>query len=239
MLAHTERSSVPGPPRLMLLVCLRPSVTGGEVFLTDGQAVHDHLNAEAPGAMELMSLPGTAFYGDGGGRPAQIFTRHPRGRASIRYRQDELAQFSPAVARFLPDLRAAIAAHQCAITLSPGQCYLIDNHHYLHARSAFGGPRLCLRALGTPLFPLPPGFAAGSADSMSATRTVTPGSPAQPSRATVDVTETGTSLVASGVGNDGRRPRPGRRRTRHAVLPHAGLWLPPSHGRPPRGPASS
>lgn len=27
--------------------------------------------------------------------------------------------------------------------------------------------------------------------------------------------------------------------TRHAKLPHAGLWLPPSHGRPPCAPASS
>ncbi|MFJ1551651.1 TauD/TfdA family dioxygenase [Streptomyces sp. NPDC088246] len=200
LLAHTERSSVPEPPRLMLLVCLRPPVSGAEVLLTDGQAVHEHLNAEAPEAVELMGLPGTAFYGDGGGRPAQIFTRHPGGRASIRYRQDELAQFSPVVARFLPDLRAAIAAHQCAITLSPGQGYLIDNHRYLHARSAFSGPRLCVRALGTPLFPLPSGFAAGFADSVSATRTVTPGSPAQPSRATVDVTESGAPVVPSGGG---------------------------------------
>ncbi|MFE7043628.1 TauD/TfdA family dioxygenase [Streptomyces atratus] len=165
LLAHTEGSSVPEPPRLMLLVCLRQPVSGGEVLLTDGQAVHDHLTATVPEAVDLMGRPGTAFYGDGGGRPAQIFTRHPGGRTSIRFRQDELAQFSPVVGRCLPDLKAAIAANQRDIALLPGQGYLIDNHRYLHARAAVSGPRLCLRALGTPLFPLQPGFVAGDAGS--------------------------------------------------------------------------
>ena len=35
-----------------------------------------------------------------------------------------------------------------------------------------------------------------------------------------------------------RRPRPGRQRTRHAVLLHAGLWPRPLHARPPREPGS-
>ncbi|MFD7621470.1 TauD/TfdA family dioxygenase [Streptomyces sp. NPDC059802] len=164
LLAHTEGSSIPEPPRLMLLVCLRQPVSGGEVLLTDGQAVHDHLSATVPVAVELMSRPGTAFYGDGGGRPAQIFTRHPGGRTSIRFRQDELAQFSPVVGRCLPVLKAAIAAHQRTIALLPGQGYLIDNHRYLHARAPFSGPRSCLRALGAPRFPLQPGFGTGDAD---------------------------------------------------------------------------
>ena len=36
-----------------------------------------------------------------------------------------------------------------------------------------------------------------------------------------------------------RRPRPGQQRTRHAVLPHAGLWPRPLHGRPLCEPGSS
>ncbi|MFF3957481.1 TauD/TfdA family dioxygenase [Streptomyces sp. NPDC001890] len=158
LLAHTEQSNVRDPARLMLLVCHRPSVTGGESLLTDGQAIHDHLATDNPEAVEHLSLPGTAFYGDGGGHPSQIFTRHPGGRVSLRFRQDELGQFSPLVQRFLPELREAIAAHQRPIILSPGQGYLIDNHRYLHARAAFVGPREYVRALGMPLFPMRPGF---------------------------------------------------------------------------------
>ncbi|MGY3676591.1 alpha-ketoglutarate-dependent taurine dioxygenase [Streptomyces sp. TE33382] len=158
--AHTERSSVPEPPRLMLLVCLAPAAAGGEVLLTDGQAVHQHLNAVAPDALEHLSRAGTAFYGDGGGIPTQIFTRHPGNRVSLRFRQDQLAQFSPLVERFLPDLKAAVTAHQRTIALSPGQGYIIDNQRYLHARAAFEGTRLHVRALGMPLFTLRPGFIA-------------------------------------------------------------------------------
>ncbi|MFJ7423455.1 TauD/TfdA family dioxygenase [Streptomyces uncialis] len=159
LLAHTERSSVPWPPRLMLLVCLRPADRGGEVLLTDGRAVHAHLAVHAPQALEALAQPGTAFYGDGGGHTAQVFTRHPGGRASVRLRQDALAQFSPLVRRYLPDLTHAIGAAQRRAFLGPGQGYLIDNHRWLHARTAFTGRRVCLRALGTSRTLLPDGFA--------------------------------------------------------------------------------
>ncbi|WP_374777125.1 TauD/TfdA family dioxygenase [Streptomyces sp. NBC_01310] len=153
LLAHTERSSEPRPPQLMLLVCQRPATTGGDVVLADGQAVHDYLAEHSPAALEALALPNTAFYGDGGGHPAQVFTRHPGRRASIRLRQDSLASFSPLVAGYLPQLRQAIDAVQQRLTLEVGQGYLIDNSRWLHARTAFTGDRLCLRALGTPRFP--------------------------------------------------------------------------------------
>ncbi|MFB6984486.1 TauD/TfdA family dioxygenase [Streptomyces sp. NPDC056304] len=209
--AHTEGSSVPEPLRLMLLVCLRRPVRGGEVFLTDGRAVHDHLTATVPEAVDLLSRPGIAFYGDGGGRPSQVFTRHPGGRTSIRYRQDDLAQFSPVVGRFLPDLRAAITAHQRTITLSPGQGYLIDNHRYLHARAAFSGPRLCVRALGSPRFLLEPGFRAGGAASVTvaaAALALTESPPTQRSPAVLDAIETQVSPVGSLSGSDDGRRTP-------------------------------
>ncbi|MFI1868891.1 TauD/TfdA family dioxygenase [Streptomyces jumonjinensis] len=157
--AHTERSSVPWPPRLMLLVCQRPADRGGEVLLTDGRAVHAHLAEHAPEALEALALAGTAFYGDGGGHTAQIFTRHPDGRISVRLRQDALAQFSPLVRRHLPDLTRAIGTVQRRVLLGAGQGYLIDNHRWLHARTAFTGRRVCLRALGASRAPLPAGFA--------------------------------------------------------------------------------
>lgn len=157
---HTERSSIPRPPRLMMLVCLRKADAGGEVLLTDGQAVHEHLSRTAPEALEHMNRPGTAFYGDGGGHASQIFTPLA-GRALLRFRRDQLAQFSPLIQRFLPHLDEAIAAHQREFLLEPGQGYIVDNHRYLHARAAFNGPRECVRALGEPRFPILPGFSVG------------------------------------------------------------------------------
>ncbi|MBK3583649.1 TauD/TfdA family dioxygenase [Streptomyces sp. MBT57] len=167
---HTERSSIPRPPRLMMLVCLRRADAGGEVVLTDGQAVHEHLTRTAPEALEHMSRPGTAFYGNGGGHASQIFTPLA-GRAVLRFRRDQLVQFSPLIQRFLPHLDEAIAAHQRVFLLEPGQGYIVDNHRYLHARAAFNGPRECVRALGEPRFPMLPGFAVGGCrQSSSSTR---------------------------------------------------------------------
>ncbi|MDX3351381.1 TauD/TfdA family dioxygenase [Streptomyces sp. ME02-6979A] len=158
LLAHTERSSLPRPPRLMLLVCQQPAASGGDVLLTDGRALHALLLERAPRALEMMALPGTAFYGNGGGHPSQIFTRHRGERVSIRLRQDALAAFSPLLTPHLPHLRTAIEALQQCVTLDAGQGYLIDNSRWLHARTGFSGDRVCLRALGDPRTPIPPGF---------------------------------------------------------------------------------
>lgn len=158
LLAHTERSGLPRPPRLMLLICHQPAASGGDVLLTDGRALHDLLLERAPEAVEAMAFPGTAFYGDGGGHPSQIFTRHRGGRVSIRLRQDALATFSPLLTPHLPHLRASIEALQHRITLDAGQGYLIDNSRWLHARTGFHGDRVCLRALGDPHVPMPLGF---------------------------------------------------------------------------------
>ncbi|MDT9685040.1 TauD/TfdA family dioxygenase [Streptomyces sp. TRM76323] len=158
LLAHTERSSLPRPPRLMLLVCQQPAISGGEVLLTDGRALHAFLAEHAPQALAMMVLPGTAFYGDGGGHPSQIFTRHRDARISIRLRQDALAAFSPLITGHLPHLRAAIDALQQRITLDTGQGYLIDNSRWLHARTGFCGDRVCVRALGNPRTRMAPGF---------------------------------------------------------------------------------
>lgn len=158
LFAHTEGSSLPRPPRLMLLVCQQPGASGGEVLLTDGRALHAFLLEHAPQALEMMALPGTAFYGDGGGHPSQIFTRHRGERVSLRLRQDSLAAFSPLLTPYLPHLRAAVEALQQHVVLSAGQGYLIDNQRWLHARTAFLGERVCVRALGNPRTSMLPGF---------------------------------------------------------------------------------
>ncbi|MFJ3804612.1 TauD/TfdA family dioxygenase [Streptomyces sp. NPDC090088] len=156
---HTERSGTPAPPRLILLVCLRPSTTGGETLLTDGREVHTRLMTTSREAAVALSQPRTAYFGAGAGHATQVFTVQPDGRISIRLRQDGLARWSPIVQPYLPALRTAIADTRHRLTLGAGQGYLLDNHRWLHARTRFSGERQLLRALGEPRTPLPTGFA--------------------------------------------------------------------------------
>ncbi|MFD7014013.1 TauD/TfdA family dioxygenase [Streptomyces sp. NPDC059928] len=158
---HTERSGLPRPPRLMLLVCANPAAQGGACLLTDGQAVHAELAEKHPEALDLLSTRHTAYFGGGDGHPTQIFTPHAEGRVSLRLRTDTLARWNPLVTPHLPLLRAVISRHQITLPLLAGQGYLLDNTRWLHARQRFTGDRLCWRALGEPhpaVLPLPMGF---------------------------------------------------------------------------------
>ncbi|ANP48343.1 hypothetical protein J2Z21_009820 [Streptomyces griseochromogenes] len=158
LLAHTERSGTPKPPRLILLVCLQPASTGGETILTDGLDIHARLASQNRAAAIAFSQPRTAYFGTGTGHASQVFTVEADGRISIRLRQDGLARWSPFVQPYLPALRTAIAASQHRLTLQVGQGYLLDNHRWLHARTRFTGDRRLLRALGAPHVVLPNGF---------------------------------------------------------------------------------
>lgn len=149
VLPHTERSSLATPPRLMMLVCARPATTGGQCLLADGHAVYADLAEDHPDALAALSEPRSAFFGGGDGHLGSVFTLPPDGRRpEVRLRWDGLARFSPLVQPHLPVLRAAIARHQQVLTLAAGQGYVLDNTRWLHARTAFTGPRLCYRALG-------------------------------------------------------------------------------------------
>ncbi|GAA3082896.1 TauD/TfdA family dioxygenase [Streptomyces rectiviolaceus] len=156
---HTERSGLPYPPRLMLLVCSRPADRGGECLLSDGRRVHaDLLEQQAGEVADVLSKPRTAYFGAGDGHATQVLTPHRDGRMSIRLRLDALARWSPLVQPHLPRLQTAALRHQQSIRLEPGQAYLLDNERWLHARTAFVGDRVHLRALGVPRFALPHGF---------------------------------------------------------------------------------
>ncbi|WP_075739104.1 TauD/TfdA family dioxygenase [Streptomyces acidiscabies] len=156
--AHTDRSSVPQPPRLMLLVCLRPAAEGGVSLLADGRDVLGRLSKCNTQAAVRFSTPRTAYFGTGTGHASQVFTVQAKGRVSIRLRLDGLARWSPLVQPFLPALRSAITDCQGRLRLGPGQGYLLDNHRWLHARTGFTGDRLCVRVLGDPRTPFPDGF---------------------------------------------------------------------------------
>jgi alpha-ketoglutarate-dependent taurine dioxygenase len=155
---HTERSSIPNPPRLMLLVCGRAAESGGDCLLVDGRTVHADLLTHSRTAMLALSQRHTAYFGAGDGHPSQVFTVHDDHRVEVRLRLDGLARFSPIVQPHLPVLRSAVHRHQVRLPLLPGQGYVLDNSRWLHARTAFTGDRTCWRALGQPRFSMTEGF---------------------------------------------------------------------------------
>lgn len=156
---HTERSGVPRPPRLVMLVCGRAANTGGASVLVDGRAVLADLTPDTHGVIAALSEPRTARFGAGYGHSCQVITVHPQHRVELRLRLDDLAHFSPLVLPAVPRLRAAIARRRVLLPLARGQGYVLDNHRWLHARTAFTGDRTCWRGLGVPRFALAEGFA--------------------------------------------------------------------------------
>ncbi|WP_405749377.1 TauD/TfdA family dioxygenase [Streptomyces sp. NBC_01411] len=156
---HTDRSGIPAPPRLMLLVCAQPAEAGGRSLLADGQRIYNEMLQSGSDAVRALSMPRTAYFGAGDGHATEVFTWHDDATVSVRLRLDGLARFSPLVQPYLPQLRSAITREQLSLPLLTGQGYLLDNRRWLHARTSFIGSRMCWRALGEARFDLPQGFA--------------------------------------------------------------------------------
>lgn len=155
---HTDGSGLPRPPRLLLLVCAQQAKAGGTPLVADGLAAHQELMARRPDAVAALSEPRTAYFGGADGHLAQVFTAVGDRRVAIRLRWDGLVRWSPLVHPYLPFLRAAIVRHLQPLPLQAGAGYLLDNQRWLHARTAFTGPRRYYRCLGESRFALPCGF---------------------------------------------------------------------------------
>lgn len=155
---HTEGTALRCPPRLMLLVCTQPAPRGGHTLLVDGRSVYADLAERSPEVVEALSNPRAGYFGRSGGIFAPAFAQHEGGRVSVRYRQDAFVRWSPLAEMHLHALKLSATRTQQMLTLRAGQGYLLDNHRWLHARTAFDGARRCYRALGNPHTPAPPGF---------------------------------------------------------------------------------
>ncbi|MGW5384154.1 TauD/TfdA family dioxygenase [Nocardia sp. NPDC003963] len=142
---HTDRSGVIDPPVLLLVVCERRAASGGECIAIDGQRVYTDLAATAPEAVEVLSQPRTALFGGAAGYLGSVFEHASGGRVRVRYRRDGLAQYSPQVTRWLPQLEEVIDRHTVRFSLDPGEGYVLHNHWWLHGRSAFTGDRVMYR----------------------------------------------------------------------------------------------
>ena len=162
---HTDGTALTRPPTLVMLVCAQPAPSGGEALLVDGRAVHAALQEHAPEAAGPLTRPDAARFGSSPGRLSPVFELAPTGRVVVRFRDDDLAVFSPRTHAALPVLRRLIADHTIVLPLKAGQGYLVQNGWWLHGRTRFDGQRLAWRILvepwpieqGIPL--IEPGFA--------------------------------------------------------------------------------
>ncbi len=150
LVPHTEGSSLPRPPRLMMLICEVPAGEGGATKVIDGREVYDSLAAEAPEAMRELVTPRSALFGAGAGHLGSVFELVGGGAVCIRFRLDDLVRFSPAVTSVLPQLLEAMHSRTVRFTLGAGQGYILQNGRWLHGRTGFGGRRQMHRILGEP-----------------------------------------------------------------------------------------
>jgi len=160
---HTDCSDQAEPPHLMMLACAQRALFGGDCVVVDGQAVHAELATIEQAALAELSLPRSALFGGAAGHLGAVFETLPGRRVRIRLRTDDQARFSPHVRRRLPLLHHLLDEHALAFTLPAGAGYVVNNHRWLHARTAFTGSRMMRRVLITPhrQFGLLAGFTPG------------------------------------------------------------------------------
>jgi len=67
LIPHTDGSSVPDPPGLLLLTCEQPADQGGRTRVADGARIISTLAEQYPAALRVLSAPQAAFFGAAGG----------------------------------------------------------------------------------------------------------------------------------------------------------------------------
>lgn len=162
LIPHTDGTSLPDPPGLLLLACQQPASQGGNTLLADAARITAALAEQYPDALRALSAPRAAYFGTVSGYLGPVCEPADPGRARIRLRLDDLAMFSAEATPIVPLLRTVITRHLHAIELRAGQGLLISNTRWLHGRDHYTGPRIMLRVLGDPLpsAGIQPGFPA-------------------------------------------------------------------------------
>jgi len=162
LIPHTDGTSLPEPPGLLMLTCQRHASQGGSTLLADASRVTATLARQHPDALRALSAPQAARFGPPGGYHGPVCETTGPGRARIRLRLDDLATFSADAGQAIPLLRSAITQHLQTIQLRTGQGLLLSNTRWLHGRNRYAGPRVMLRLLGDPLpgTGIQPGFPA-------------------------------------------------------------------------------
>jgi alpha-ketoglutarate-dependent taurine dioxygenase len=147
LVPHTDRSSLPNPPRLLAFWIERQSSVGGSTLFVDGHRLFDDLSAREPAAIDVLMRPrSVVFKSEAGLREGSLFAMNG-DRLTVRFRLDRMVYMSPDVAAVVPTLMTLMRASTIKMRLAARQGYLIDNHRWLHGRTHFHGERSAFRLL--------------------------------------------------------------------------------------------
>ncbi len=148
---HTDRAFSPAPPPVMGLLCETPSASGGESLLVDARRLYLDL-LSGFGREGLTSLF-EDFYTIRRApheirRPLFFYNRS--GHTCIAYRRDDDAvevRYPPRFDALLRSISDYLANpdNQIRVKLRAAEMLLVDNHRYLHGRTAYQGRRLLYR----------------------------------------------------------------------------------------------
>lgn len=145
---HTDRSTVPDPPNVLILACKQESSVGGETILADGKSILCELTADAPTVEHpLIDKQAVIFDDSKDCFKGNIFTKEGDGSYTLRYRRDDFAYFSSPVIKELAKFDALADKHSFCVKLHAGDGYVINNRWWLHGRKEFSGEREFLRLL--------------------------------------------------------------------------------------------
>src|SRR5439155_12164145 len=87
---HTEGSALARPPRVLILICVRPAPAGGHSVLVDGRRLYDDIAHEDRAMLTALSATRAAYFGSGTGYLGSVLEPAPGGRITIRLRLDDL-----------------------------------------------------------------------------------------------------------------------------------------------------
>ncbi|KAI1332430.1 hypothetical protein F5Y16DRAFT_394502 [Xylariaceae sp. FL0255] len=143
---HTDRSGWSHPPKILTTAMKTASGDGGHSLFADGRSMITYLREHEPELYEIVtSAKHSSFKAeDGKFVPRPIFDT---ATGILRLRLDDGIQLSAALTDAFPTLRNAIYKYAFSVSLAEGQGYVLDNHRFLHGRTAFSGAREVLRIL--------------------------------------------------------------------------------------------
>jgi alpha-ketoglutarate-dependent taurine dioxygenase len=145
---HTDGSSVPEPATFVVLWCAHPAETGGQSIFMDGKRLYQCLASHHPKILEVLSTPGSAIFA--GMEPplhSSIFSIVAEKKIYIRFRNDNLGHYTPAIMSILPGLLELLGHYSITFKLHENQGYILQNGRWLHGRTAFQGQREMYRVL--------------------------------------------------------------------------------------------
>ena len=135
-----------GPPKYLILQCIKNSSQGGESIIVDGKKILEDLIHQNPDILKILFKEGSANFcrDDQIALNQSIFSIKDDNSIRIRFRYDDklfLPDWSYSQVKELNDKYFNNPKYHKMVNLSPGDTILIDNYRMLHGRKAFKGKR--------------------------------------------------------------------------------------------------